>query len=101
MIGLATASAAYAADEYIVRAFAAVERDITDKLRRLHISARSVRKYLIAWLVVIGLTFAGFWILTGGVVLAVMAVAFMASAPWYLLRRMAQRHHQRIEDQLA
>ena len=26
---------------------------------------------------------------------------FLLSGPWYLLRRMAQRHRQRIEDQLA
>jgi Flp pilus assembly protein TadB len=101
MIGLATAAAAYAADQYAVRAFGAVERDIADKLRRLRIAAGGVRKYLIAWLIVIGVTFVGFWMATGGVVLAAMVVAFMAAAPWYLLRRLAQRHHQRIEDQLA
>ena len=101
MIGLATAAAAYAADQYAVLAFKAVERDIADKLRRLHRSTGSVRKYLVAWLVVIGFTFVGFWIATGGVVLAAMAVMFMAATPWYLLRRMAQRHRQRIEDQLA
>ena len=30
-----------------------------------------------------------------------MVAVFLACAPWYLLRRMAARHRQKIEDQLA
>jgi tight adherence protein B len=33
--------------------------------------------------------------------LGLLAAVFLAAVPWYLLRRMAQRHRQRIEDQLA
>ena len=39
--------------------------------------------------------------LTKTLIFAVLITGFLLSAPWYLLRRMAERHRQRIEDQLA
>ncbi len=100
-MGLAGGFAGYAGAEYLALMFAAVERDVADKLRRLRTSARNVRKYLIAWLALMGCAFVGCWLGLGSLVFAVLIVAFMAAAPWYLLRRLSERHRQRIEDQLA
>ena len=100
-MGLAGGFAGYAGAEYFALGFAAVERDVADKLRRLRASTRNVRKYLIAWLALMGCALVGCWLGLGSLVFAVLIVALMAAAPWYLLRRMAERHRQKIEDQLA
>lgn len=100
-VGLAAAAAGWAASDLLGAAFDAVERDIADKLRRLRAPTRNVRKYLVAWLAVMAGVFLGCWLGLDSPIFAVLAVVFLAAAPWYLLRRMAERHRQRIEDQLA
>ena len=100
-IGMAVAAAGWAASDYLAQALDAAERDIADKLRRLRASARNVRKYLVVWLIVMASVFFGCWFWLESPIFAVLAIVFLAAAPWYLLRRMAERHRQRIEDQLA
>jgi tight adherence protein B len=100
-MGLAGGFAAYAGAEYVALGFAVAERDVADKLRRLRVSTRSVRKYLIVWLAVMGCALLGCWLGLGSLIFAVLVAALMAAAPWYLLRRLAERHRQKIEDQLA
>ncbi len=78
-----------------------VERDIADKLRRLRVSTRNLRKYLVGWLIGIALTFFGIWLGLENLIFASLTAVFLVAAPWYLLRRMAERHRQKIEDQLA
>ncbi len=58
-MGLAVAVAAYGGRGYFILALEAVERDLAEKLRRLRVSTRSLRKYLLAWLIAIGCTFTG------------------------------------------
>jgi tight adherence protein B len=101
LIGLAVAAAGYAGGEYFDAGLRAVERDIADKLRRLHVSTRNVRKWLVAWLLAMAGVVVGCWIAFGSLVFAVLILALMGAAPWYLLRRMAERRRQQIEDQLA
>ncbi len=100
-MGLATAIAGYAGSGYLATAFDAVERDLADKLRRLRVSRHNLRKYLAGWLATTGGVFCGVWLGLGSPVFALLSVAVVAAAPWYLLRRMAERRRQRIEDQLA
>ena len=100
-MGLAVGLGSYAGRDHFAQAFSAVERDIAEKLRRLRASARNLRSYLIAWLITVGCTFAVFLLVLGSPIFAVLISAFLLSAPWYLLRRMAQRHRQKIEEQLA
>jgi tight adherence protein B len=100
-MGLAAAVAGYAGGGYFALVLDAVERDIADKLRRLRASTPELRKYLVVWLVAIGCTFFGVWLGLGSLVFAALLLAFLAAAPWYLLRRMAEKHRQKIEDQLA
>jgi tight adherence protein B len=100
-LGLALAVACYACSGYFAMALDALERDIADKLRRLRTSSGNVRRYLIGWLIAIACTFFGMWLGLDNLIFAALMSAFLAAAPWYLLRRMAERHRQRIEDQLA
>jgi len=101
MVGAAVALGAYAGGEYFARWFDAVERDVAEKLRRMRMANRNVRKYLVGWLVALAAVFFGVWLGLGSMIFAALVVVFLAAAPWYLLRRMARRHRQKIEDQLA
>ena len=100
-MGLAVAIAGYSGGGYLALGFDAVERDLAEKLRRLRASAKNLRKYLISWLILMGCAFFGFWLGLDSLIFATLGVVFLAAAPWYLLRRMAERHRQKIEDQLA
>jgi tight adherence protein B len=100
-VGAGVAVLSYSGRDYFARALGAVEKDLADKLRRLRASAKNLRKYLIAWLAAMGLALCVLGIVLDNLVFAVLMTVFLACAPWYLLRRMAERHRQRIEDQLA
>ncbi len=100
-VGMAVAAAGWAASDYLAAALDAAERDVADKLRRLRAPTRNVRKYLVVWLIIMACVFFGCWLGLDSMIFAVLAAVFLAATPWYLLRRMAERHRQRIEDQLA
>jgi tight adherence protein B len=100
-IGLAAAVAGYSGKQYLAQAFDALERDMAEKLRRLRSSTKNLRKYLIAWLIAIACAFFGCALLLNNLFFAVMISAFLLCTPWYLLRRRAEWHRQKIEDQLA
>jgi tight adherence protein B len=99
--GLAVAAASRAGSEFFAAAFGSMERDVTDKLRRLRTSTRNVRQYLVIWLILIAAVFFGFWVVLNSPTFAIGAVVLLAATPWYVLRRMTQRRRQKIEDQLA
>lgn len=101
LIGVAAALLVLACRDYTVAGLALVERDLSEKLRRLRVPTRKLRAYLLAWLVAIGFTFGGFWFVLGNLVFAVLISVFLLAFPWYLVRRMAQRRREQIEDQLA
>jgi tight adherence protein B len=101
LIGAAWAGAVYFGRPYLSLGIDMVERDLVDKLRRLRLNTSHLRRYLVAWLWVIVVEFLVFWLVLGSFIFGVLISAFLLSGPWYMLRRMAQRHRQRIEDQLA
>jgi len=100
-IGLAVGGGCFFGREYLAEAFAAIHDDLADKLRRLRASTRHLRSWLVAWLVTIGVAFLGFAVILENLVFAVLVSAFLLAAPWYLVRRMAERYRRKIEDQLA
>jgi tight adherence protein B len=101
LVGMAVAAAGYSTKRYLVGAFVAFEQDMADKLRRMRTPAKNLRKYLIAWLVGIGCVFCGCAIFLDNMVFAILFSTFLLCAPWYILRRKAEKHRQKIEDQLA
>ena len=100
-MGLGVGVLAYFCRDYFARGLDAVQSDLAEKLYRLRASTRNLRRYLVLWLVAMGGTFFGFWVLWDSLIFAVLLSAALAAAPWYLIRRMAERHRQKIEDQLA
>jgi tight adherence protein B len=56
---------------------------------------------LIAWIIGILCAFCGCALGLDNLIFAILISVFLLCAPWYVLRRMAERHRQRIEDQMA
>ena len=100
-VGAAVAVATLFGRARFAQALDWVERDLADKLRRLRVPTRNLRRYLIGWLIAVGCTLLGFWLVLDSLVFAVVISVLLICGPWYLIRRMAQQRRQRIEDQLA
>lgn len=101
LIGLGLAVAAFAGADYYRRAFAYVEADLRDKLRRLRRPTKNLRTMLVCWLGgVFGVAIV-MWVGLGLPVLGGLSAVVLICLPWYILRRMAEQRHEQIEDQLA
>ena len=101
VIGSAVGLGAFAGKDALSRGLDFVERDVADKLRALRISTRSLRSWLVAWagsiigvLLVLGIGL-------DSLVPALCISALLVGLPWYIVRRLAERRRQQLEDQLA
>ncbi|MBS0261235.1 MAG: type II secretion system F family protein [Planctomycetes bacterium] len=101
LCGVAVSFAAYAGQEYYEAGLTRVEDDLRDKLRRLRINTKSLRKWVIAWAIAIVASLLGFTIALDSLPIGILFAAVLAFVPWYLVRRMAERRRLKIEDQLA
>ncbi len=101
VIGVAIGVLAYCGAGYFTQALDFAERDLADKLRRLQAPTPRLRQYLVVWSAAILMLFLMLWLFVHSLLFGVLAVVFLVSAPWYLLRRMAERRRLKIEDQLA
>lgn len=99
--GVAVTLVIYGARDFLADAFLRLETDIADKFRRLRVRTRNLRMWLVAWLVTTGLCFIGLWLFLDSLIFAILIAVFLLAAPWYLLRRMAESYHRKIEDQMA
>jgi tight adherence protein B len=101
LFGTAIAIGAYGGRNLAGRGLDYIERDVADKLRALRIGTRGLRNLLVAWLAAL----AGLVIVLGIVlespVPALVFAILLACLPWYLVRRLAERRRQQLEDQLA
>lgn len=100
-MGVAAVALGWSCRDYYLHAIGVIERDLAEKLRRLRRPAANLRRYLIVWSVLVAGTLFGFWLFLDSLTFGVLAALFLAAAPWYLVRRMAERNRQRIEDQFA
>lgn len=78
-----------------------LERDFTEKFRRLRVRVKRLRAIILAWLGAVGAFFVFMWIALAMPVLGLVAAVILFCVPWYLVRRMAKRRKEKIEDQLA
>ncbi len=101
LIGLAFAVGVYSGSARLVQLFLWIEKDLVDKLRRLRARTNYLRSYLILWLLLTTGVFLVFWLVFHNLIFGLLSLVFLLAAPWYLLRRMAERRRQKIEDQLA
>ena len=100
-VGLAVAALAFFCRDYFAHGLGLVERDLGEKLRRLRMPTKKLRRYLILWIAGTAGLFFSFWILLDNLVFGLLITVFLLFAPWYLIRRMAERRRLKIEDQLA
>jgi tight adherence protein B len=98
---LAVATATLALNAAARSAFLAVERDLGDRLRRLHVPSGRLRAWLITWLAATAITLSIFWLVADNLVFGLLASTLLLAGPWYLIRRFDERRHEEIEDQLA
>ncbi len=101
LMGAAVGTLAWSARGDFPHWLGLVERDLADKLRRLRVSTQHLHRNVVVWLSVTAANFLIFWLMLQSLVFAVLISVFLLCGPWYLLRRMAQRRRQKIEDQLA
>jgi tight adherence protein B len=101
LTGLSVAALALFCGDWFSAALGRVERDLTQKLRRLRMSTRKLRRYLLLWLGVMAGVFLGFWLFLDNLVFAVLISILILFAPWYVISRLAEWRRLKIEDQLA
>jgi tight adherence protein B len=101
LIGAALAVCAWAGSEYFARAFAFVETDFADKLRRMRVRPRNLRAVLFCWLGATAGVSIVIWIALGLPIIGLLFGCLLFCLPWFILRRMAERRKEQIEDQLA
>ena len=101
LVGAAVATFVYFCRDYYGSFLDFVHADFAEKLRRMRISTVNLRTYLLAWSVVIVGGAGALWVAFDSFPLALLATVVLFCGPWYLLRRMAQRYRDKIEDQLA
>jgi tight adherence protein B len=100
-IGLSTGLLAYFGRSYYWRAIDLLQRDFADKLRRMHMTTHHLRWQLVAWSIALVALLLGFWLLADSPIFGVLTAVLLFCGPWMLVRRMAERHRQRLEDQLG
>ncbi len=99
--GAAIALAVVAGEDFLRRGIGAVEIDLKSHLRRLRIASRSAGAWVRGWIVVCviaGMTVA---VLASSPLSGLVVAVAVAAIPWLLIRRLAEQHRQKIEDQLA
>jgi tight adherence protein B len=101
IMGASVGVLGYSCRGYASWAFEAIESDVRDKLRAMRVSSRRLRLLLTLWLFLIAAVFFGSWIAYGNPIFGTVGLVLMGPLPWYILRRMAQRRREQIEDQLA
>ena len=101
VMGACVAGISYANRGNYVRAIDFVELDLRDRLRSLRLSPGRLRIWIHAWLAIVAATILAIGIGFHAPSLAMLAGIFLATGPWYLVRRLSQHRRQKIEEQLA
>ncbi len=101
LTGCAAGLMSYAASDYLAEAFGFVETDLRDKLRRLRVGTKNLRKYLVAWLVAVAIVLLLIAVVGRAPILGVLVAMLLVCLPWYRVRQLAENRRLQIEDQLA
>ena len=101
IMAAAAGCASWFSRDFIGGALDGVEANVNRELKSMRATTPHLRKYLAGWVYVMVVTFALLWFGQGSLVFALLAMMLMGPLPWFLLRRMAQRRRDKIEEQLA
>jgi tight adherence protein B len=100
-VGAGTAVLAWSGGETWERWLASIEDDFRDKLRRMRIRSKHLRKMIVAWLTIVAAFFVSLWIGLNLPVLGFALAIVLFFLPLYVVRRMAHARKEKIEDQMA
>ena len=100
-MGVCVAAGSWAARDAGTRLLDFVTADLGDRLRSLRLATPHLRRWVLTWLSLVGLLYGFIWLGLDMWVLGVLVAVTLLAGPWYLVRRLAARRRQRIEDQLA
>lgn len=101
IMAAAAGCASWFSREWVGSLLDGVEKSVTRELKAMRMTTPHLRKYLAGWVYVMIVTFVLLWFGYGSLIFGLLAVVLMGPLPWYLLRRMAQRRRDKIEEQLA
>ncbi|MCY2965096.1 MAG: type II secretion system F family protein [Planctomycetota bacterium] len=101
LVGISVGLLPLTGRDYFRQGVEFIESDLRDKLRRLRVNTHSLHGWILTWLVAVAGVFLGFLIGAGSVVFAILFSVLLICVPWYVVRRLAERRRQKIEDQLA
>lgn len=100
-LGAGVGLMAWAGADYWGLGLESLERDFAEKLRRLRVRVKRLRALILGWLIAVAVFFASMWIILNLPLLGLVAAVVLFCLPWYLVRRMAKRRKEQLEDQLA
>lgn len=100
-VGLAVAMLAWSGADMFGRMFDALEADLRDKFRRLRLPTNNLRTVLLAWLTFSASAYLTLWLILDLPLIGLCVLSVFVCLPWYLVRRMAEKRREQIEDQLA
>ncbi len=101
LIGLAAAMAGWGLRTSDGGWFDDLERRWSDQLRRIRVSTVRLRMYLTCWLGITASVGVLLWVGLGSPLFAACAIGLLLTVPWLILRNLAARRREKIEDQLA
>ncbi|MDA0588433.1 MAG: type II secretion system F family protein [Planctomycetota bacterium] len=101
LISLAFGVLPYAAESYYLSGLERLEVNMKDKLRQLRVSPKNLRSWLVAWSTLLLLSFLTMTVVFGSLPFGLVTAGLLAALPWHILKVMAEKRHQQIEDQLA
>lgn len=100
LIGLAVALGAWSGQDMLRAGLATIETDIREKLRRVRLPSANLHTYIVAWVIAAAGLSAVVWIGLGPAS-ALLASIVLVCLPWLLIRRIAARRRDKIEEQLS
>jgi tight adherence protein B len=101
LVSLAFGVLPYAAESYYLSGLERLEVDMKDKLRQLRVSPKNLRRWLVAWSALLLISFLTMTVVFGSLPFGLVTAGLLAALPWHILKVMAEKRHQQIEDQLA
>jgi tight adherence protein B len=101
LISLAFGVLPYAAEGYYISGLERLEVDMKEKLRLLRVSPKNLRSWLVAWSALLLISFLTITVVFGSLPFGLVTAGLLAALPWHVLKVMAEKRKQQIEDQLA
>ena len=100
LIGLAVALGTWSGQDMLRAGLTTIENDIREKLRRVRLPSANLHTYIVAWVIAAAGLSAVVWIGLGPAS-ALLASIVLVCLPWLLIRRIAARRRDKIEEQLS